>query len=106
VQLAIVLLAILGAYLGMLNLALLTVPGMDKALHFLLFGALAFFAVGWWADRRPWVVLAVLAALALLEEVAQALSANRTFSAVDLTATLLGVLVGGLLAARLLKRKR
>jgi VanZ family protein len=107
VQLAIVLLATLAAYLGLLNLAVLTVPGMDKLLHFLLSGALAFFSVGWWADRRPWTVLGILSALAILEEVAQSLSAVRSCSTVDLTATLLGILAFGLAGRRLVhKRKR
>jgi hypothetical protein len=39
--------------------------------------------------------------LAILEEAGQSLSAARTFSAVDLTATLLGILVLGFAAARL-----
>lgn len=106
VQLSVVLLATLGAYLGALNLAILTVSGMDKLLHFVLYGALAFFAVGWWAHRAPWTVLAVLSALAILEEGGQSLSVRRTFSAVDLAATLLGVLVFGSIAGLLVRKRR
>jgi hypothetical protein len=106
VQLAIVLLATLGAYLGLLDLSILAWPGMDKMLHFLLCGALAFFSVAWWADRRPWTVLGLLSALAVLEEASQALSAARTCSAVDLTANLLGILVFGFFAERLIHKRR
>ena len=105
VQLSVVLLVTLAAYLGLLNLAILTWPGMDKLSHFLLYGALAFFAVGWWAARSPWLVLGVLSALAILEELAQALSAARTFSVIDLTATVLGILLFGLVAGRLLHKR-
>ena len=101
VQLSIVLLATLAAYLGLLDLAILSVPGMDKFLHAILPGALAFFAVGWWAARPPWRVLAVLSCVAVLDEAAQALSARRSFSIVDLAATLLGIAIFGLAARRL-----
>ena len=106
VQLAVVLLATLAAYLGLLNLAILAWPGVDKLLHFTLYGALAFAAVGWWADRSPRLVLAVLCGLAILEETGQALSAARSFSAVDLAATLLGILVLGSVAARRVHKGR
>ena len=106
VQLAIVLLVTLAAYLGWLNLAVLALPGLDKLMHFALFGALAFFAVGWWADRAPWRVLALLSLLAILEEAGQSLSAARTFSAIDLTATLLGIVLFGYAAGRLVHSGR
>jgi VanZ family protein len=103
-QLAIILLATLAAYLDRLNLSLLALPGVDKLLHFVLFGALAFFSVGWWVDRSPWAVLGSLSGLAILEEISQSLSVARTFSLVDLTATLLGVLVFGVVASRSVHR--
>jgi hypothetical protein len=105
VQLAIVLLATLAAYLGLLNLVVLTWPGMDKLLHFVLCGALAFFSVGWWADRSPRMVLGILAALSILEEIGQSLSAVRSFSAIDLVATLLGIVLFGCVADRLVHRR-
>ena len=105
VQLSIVLLATLAAYLGLLNLTVLTLPGMDKLLHFTLYGALAFFSIAWWADRRPWGVLGILSALAILEEIGQSLFAARSFSLVDLTATLLGILVFGVAAVRLVHKR-
>jgi VanZ family protein len=106
VQLGMMLLATLGAYLGLLDLFVLAVPGIDKILHFLLYGALAFFAVAWWADRRPWAVLGILCGLAALEESSQSLSAARTFSTVDLTATLTGILAFGSFAGWLVHRPR
>jgi len=106
VQLGINLLATLGAYLGLLDLSVLAVSGMDKTLHFLLYGALAFFSVAWWADRRPWAVLGILCVLATLEEGSQSLSAARTCSTADLTATLTGILVFGFFAGRLVHRQR
>lgn len=47
-QVAAVALASLSAYLGLLQLHALALPGADKALHFLLFGGLALLAVAWW----------------------------------------------------------
>jgi hypothetical protein len=105
VQLSIVLLATLAAYLDALNLAVLAWPGMDKLLHFLLYGALAFFSVGWWADRSPRVVLGILSTLAILEEISQSLSAVRSVSAIDLVASLLGMLLFGCIADRLVRRR-
>ena len=106
VQLGMMLLATLGAYFGLLDLSVLAVPGMDKILHFLLYGVLAFLSVAWWADRCPWAVLGILSVLATLEEMSQTLSAARTCSAVDLTATLLGILVFGLVAGRRVHNRR
>ena len=106
VQLAVDLLATLGAYLGLLDLSVLAMPGVDKVLHFVLYGALAFFSVAWWADRRPWTVLGILSILAVLEEASQSLSAVRTFSLVDLIATLLGILALGFAAVRLVRVPR
>ena len=77
---------------------------MDKILHFVLYGALGFFSVAWWANRRAWRVLGVLSVLATLEEISQSLSTVRSFSLIDLTATLLGILVLGAAAIRLLRR--
>jgi hypothetical protein len=106
VQLGIVLLTTLGAYLGLLDLAVLALPGMDKLLHFALVGALAFFCVGWWADRSPWLVLGILSGVAILEEASQVLSAARSFSLVDLAANLLGILMFGVTASRLVHKRR
>ena len=85
-QLSIVLLVTLAAYLGLLDVAVLGVPGLDKILHFVLVGGLAFFSVGWWADRSPWRVLAFLSILAIVEESGQSFSSVRRFSLIDLAA--------------------
>jgi hypothetical protein len=100
------LLATLGAYNGLLDLSVLAVPGIDKILHFILYGALGFFSVAWWANRRAWMVLGVLSVLATLEEMSQSLSIMRSFSTVDLTATLLGIFVFGAAAIRLVRKPR
>ncbi len=99
-QLGLILVAILGAYLDILNLAFLALPGADKALHFGLFGALAFLSAGWWARRPKTVVLGLLALLATAEELLQAFSATRSFDLIDLGVTLLGILVFGALYRR------
>jgi len=96
-QVAVVLLATLSASLGLLHFAFLALPGADKALHFLLFGTLAFLAVGWWARRPAGAVLGVLGLLTLVEEIAQTLTPGRSLDLLDLAASLAGiVLLGGL----------
>jgi undecaprenyl-diphosphatase len=103
-QLALVLIAILGAYLRLLNLWVFAVPGVDKVLHLVLFGALAFTAVGWWAHHPAGLVLGILGTAAAVEEALQSLSATRSFDLLDLATTLLGILVFGCLSAALLPR--
>lgn len=98
-QVAVVLLASLGAYLGLLRFDLLALPGADKLLHLLLFGGVAFLATGWWAKRSPGTVLAVLGLLTAAEEAFQALSPARSFDLLDLASTLTGIVVFGWLGA-------
>ena len=105
VQLPIIALVTLAAYLGRLNLAVLALTGVDKLLHFVLCGALAFFSIAWWADCTPSRILGSLSILALLEEGAQALSIARSFSLVDLAANLLGILLFGWAAAHLVHKR-
>lgn len=74
----------------------LALPGMDKVLHFLLFGALAFGTHFLFRGRRwrrvPFAVaLPLLGALA--EELVQATSPHRTADPIDLLADLLGLLL-------------
>ena len=97
-QVALVLLATLGAWLGLLELRFLMIPGADKALHFLLFGLVAFFALGWWVERPAWVVLVPLVLLILVDEGLQFWGARRSFDLLDLGANLAGVAVFGRLA--------
>ena len=106
VQLSILLLAMLAAYLGALNVAALGVAGLDKVLHFFMVGALAFFSVGWWADRPPWVILAILAIVAIVDEAGQSFSVVRTFSLLDLAANWAGILVFGSVAGRLVHKSK
>lgn len=94
-QLAVLLLASLKAYLGLLRFDLLALPSADKLLHFLLVGGVAFLAVGWWAGRRPGIILAMVSLLATAEEALQALSPIRSFDLLDLAATLAGIALFG-----------
>jgi undecaprenyl-diphosphatase len=103
-QVGVVLLASLGAYLGLLRFDLLALPGADKLLHLLLFGGVAFLAMGWWAGRSQGAVLAVLSLLATAEEALQALSPVRSFDLADLAFTLAGVVLLGWLGAIVRRR--
>jgi undecaprenyl-diphosphatase len=105
-QAAAVLLATLAASLGLLHFGFLALPGADRAFHFLLFGLLAFLAVGWWGRAPAWRVVLVLALLALAEEASQALVPGRSADPLDLAAAWLGLALGGWLAMRLRTRRR
>ncbi len=105
-QAAVVLLATLAASLQLIHFGFLTLPGSDKVIHLLLFGLLAFFAVGWLAKTPAWRILAVLALLALLEEASQALVPGRSAGVLDLGAALAGMGAFGWAAARWRKRAR
>ena len=94
-QVGVLLLASLGAYLGLLRFDLLALPGADKLLHVLLFGGVAFLVMGWRAGRSPGAVLAILGLLATAEEALQALSPARSLDPVDLTFTLAGIALFG-----------
>lgn len=103
-QLAAVLFISLVAYLDLLHFGFLTLPGADKVMHFGLFGVLAFFVVGWWAQQPAGRVLAILGGLAIIEEAAQALSPVRSFDPWDLVFTLGGIACLGLLARHIVRR--
>jgi polysaccharide biosynthesis protein VpsQ len=101
-QLGVLLAVSLMAYAGAISgsrMPWLRLPGMDKALHFLLFGPLAFsmhfVCRGRTLGRAVRVPLAVLVPLlaAVGEELAQAATPNRTADPLDLLADLLGLLV-------------
>ena len=98
-QVGVILLALLGAYLDLLRSDLLALPGADKLLHFLLFGAVAFLVMGWRVGRSRSVTLAILALLATTEEIFQTLSTVRSFDLVDLAFTLTGTVLFGWLGA-------
>ena len=107
-QLGFVVAITLVAYTGALSGApWLSIPGTDKALHFLCFGALGFgthFAL----RGRTWrgLPLAVLLPLAgaLAEEFVQASSPYRTADGFDLLADLLGLMLFWRLARRVSRR--
>jgi undecaprenyl-diphosphatase len=104
------------AYLGLLPRQLLTTSGIDKALHFSMFGLAAFWLHHWLAAGRlgrTWpggalVALAVGApfSLAALEECLQQLSPLRNFDLTDLASDLGGMLVFAALSAALLRLER
>ena len=78
-------------------------PNGDKVGHFVLYGLLNFFITRAFLSSLPtrrggWVTLSVGLILALfvaLEELSQMFFSARTFSLLDLTASLLGIIVGG-----------
>jgi undecaprenyl-diphosphatase len=99
-QLALVAVISLAAYAGALPLGLLRVPGLDKALHFSMFGLVAFWLHGWLVRlpglRGRCAALAAIAvpfSLAAVEEAAQGLSRLRTVDAADLAADLAGMVL-------------
>ena len=81
-------------------------PNGDKVGHFVLYGLLNFFITRAFLSSLPsrrgsWVTLSVGLILALfvaLEELSQMFFSARTFSLLDLTASLLGIIVGGWVA--------
>ena len=81
-------------------------PNGDKVGHFILYGLLNFFITRAFLSALPtrrggWVTLSVGLILALfvaLEEFSQKYFASRTFSLLDLTASLLGIIIGGWVA--------
>ena len=81
-------------------------PNGDKVGHFVLYGLLDFFITRAFLSSLPtrrggWVTLSVGLILALfvaLEELSQMFFSARTFSLLDLTASLLGIIVGGWVA--------
>jgi VanZ family protein len=84
----------------------------DRVGHFVLYGLLAFLLNwafpkrGWFIQRRWWIPLGSLVALAgaTLEEILQLFFANRTANLVDLGCGLLGILCATLLTNRRLEK--
>ncbi len=83
--------------------AIYNFPNGDKLGHFILYGLLSFFLTRVFLSSLPirprgWVTLSVGLILALfitLEEFSQKYFVSRTFSYLDLVASLLGVFLGG-----------
>lgn len=98
------------AYLGQLPLAVLTIPFIDKVLHFLLFGTVVFW-LNLWLGGRAWranlpLAFIVPLALATLEELLQGFSSVRTLDVLDWLCDVSGMLLGWWLSARVLEGKR
>jgi undecaprenyl-diphosphatase len=100
------------AYLNLMPWRLLTWPLADKVLHFVLFGLVVFLLSLWLGGQavqlgRWFIPLALLAPLtiALLEEVAQAWSPQRTASLEDWLCDLAGMLFFWWLSRRIFKLK-
>jgi len=108
-HLGLVLVIALSAYLGILPTHHKAIPFSDFWGHMILIGMLAFFLDGVfefrpllpgkadWLRLGPIIILTIAAA----EEVAQALSPNRTASLRDFVADVLGIFICSWLAKRL-----
>lgn len=97
-QFAIVLVISAMASLDILPTRLLQWPYSDKAIHFLVFGAVAFWLNLWLKGKRiqfkSWSIplaLLLLGAFAIAEESSQSFSSLRTLSLADLTSNFLGL---------------
>ncbi len=91
----------------------LPVPGLDKVLHALLYGGLAFLLQRWLSGglRRPPARPLLLAGIvcgvyAVLDELHQLAIPKRTFSFGDLAADAVGIGIGLAVAAVMITRKR
>ncbi len=104
-QLAVILLASLGAYLGLTKFPAHQIHGMDKVMHFILFGLGAFFLTGWFVDVRSRTTLTLFGAVAVVDEVSQAFSPVRTFDWGDMVCTLAGIAILGGLGAWMVGRR-
>lgn len=112
-QIAVAVLVSMMAYMDLLPLNLLQTHYIDKVLHFLLWGSLAFWLNLWLQDRR-WLLaqrslplaICVPFSIALIEEGFQSLSPLRTADVRDLTADLLGLICFWWLSHWLLRRDR
>jgi hypothetical protein len=109
VMLLVVTAATVLAYLGALP-PLVRSEHADKALHFLLFGLLAFFWVLRWGDGRwrigpfrPPKSVVVLFAVAAVEELLQGLSSRRSLDAGDLACDFAGLVTFWWLGRRFLR---
>jgi len=108
-QIAVALLGTQIAYLDILPLHLLRWPGVDKVLHFLLFGMVVFWLNLWLRGRTVWIFpLAVLIpfSIAMFEEGLQFFSPLRAADPTDLLSDLLGMLLFWGLSALILSKDK
>jgi VanZ family protein len=100
-----------GGWLDAQTCTWLRIPGIDKVLHTLSFGSLAFGAHFVFRGRRvvagriP-LAIAVPAGLAALEELAQLGSPRRTADPLDLVCDIVGMVLFARLAERVAARRR
>jgi hypothetical protein len=80
--------------------------GIDKQLHFALYGACGFAAVGWFHWVRARRVIAIVAAVVLAEELTQGLFSHRSVDGWDIVASCGGVVLCGAAAAWLRRSPR
>jgi len=100
-QVALVVVISIQAWMGLVPGGLFRLPGMDKALHALLFGLVAFWGTLLSGGRRAAVVVPF--GLAFTEEMAQSLSPLRSCDPVDLLADLSGMVLFHVLARWILR---
>ncbi len=93
-QLSVVVFATFAAYLRLLKFDWLASSGVDKVMHFGLYGVLAFLLSAF-IPRHKVQVLGALFVLATIEEWTQSLSPARTFDLGDLACTLSGIVLLG-----------
>jgi len=101
------------AYFQLLPLGLLRLPGTDKVVHGVLFGAMVFFLDQWLRGRDlrlgrlrlPLALLVILTA-AGIEEAFQSLSPARSADLLDLLSDLAGMVLAAWLSRRVLRHQR
>lgn len=71
----------------------------DKLLHFLLYGACGFAAVGWFHRTAAVRVVAIVVTIVAVEELSQGLFPHRSLDAWDLVASCGGAVACGIAAA-------
>lgn len=91
-QLSVVVFAIFTAYLSLMRFGWLSALGVDKLMHFILYGLLALLLSAF-VRRQKIAALSALVLLATIEEWLQAWSPARTFDLLDLTCTLSGIVL-------------
>jgi len=100
-QLALVVVASVLATTGHFPVAVFQRSPFDKIGHLAVYGALAFFAVGFFGRGRCASVIIGLLVAATLEEVSQSAFPTRTFDVGDLAMNIIGISVFGAASAAL-----
>lgn len=104
-QLAMVFIAILSAYFGLLRIPSLAIPGLDKSLHFSMLGLLTFLLAGWNYSKPPLYIGLAVATISTIEEFLQQLSPHRSFDYLDMSCNLAGISLAVWLVGKALKLK-